>query len=72
MPFSQQLLLDCIAPVALAALWFVFSRGWAHAVQGVEVSGQTKKRQARGFLVVLGGLYVLMFGATLYLHFGSR
>jgi len=52
MPFSQQLFLDCIAPVAGTALWFVFSRGWAHAVQGAEVSAQTKKRQARGFFVV--------------------
>ena len=69
MSFSQQLLLDAIAPPILAVLWFVFSRGWAHAVQGAEVSERTKRRQFLGLFVVLALLYVLMFTTTLYLHF---
>ena len=68
-PFNNQLLLDTVAPPIIATIWFVLSRGWAHAVQGAEVSKQTKKRQAIGFFVVLGLLYILMFTATLYLHF---
>ena len=69
MPFSQQLLLDAIAPPILAVVWFVLSRGWAHAVQGSEVSERTKKRQFLSFFVVLTLLYILMFTTTLYLHF---
>jgi len=50
-------------------VWFIFSRGWAHAVQGLEVSERTKKRQVRGFFVVLALLYIVMVTATLYLRF---
>jgi hypothetical protein len=68
-PLTQQLLLDLIAPPLLSGLWWLFSRGWATAVQAGEVSSQTTKRQKFGFLVVLAVLYLLMFGTTTYLHF---
>jgi len=71
MPFKDQLLVDAIAPPILAILWLVLSRGWAHGVQGAELTERTKKRQTLEFFVVLALLYILMFTATLYLHFRS-
>ncbi|MGA6983812.1 MAG: hypothetical protein WBZ11_19820 [Candidatus Sulfotelmatobacter sp.] len=69
MPLARQYLLNTVAPPVLAGLWWVFSRGWATAVQGGEVSERTRKRQKWGLIVVLVLIYVLMFGATTYLHF---
>lgn len=69
MPVGQQYLLDLIAPPIIAALWWFLSRGWATTVQAGEVSDRTRKRQRSGFFLVLGLLYILIFGATTYLHF---
>ena len=71
LPMSQQILPDVISPPILAALWWSFSRGWANTVQGGEVSQRTKLRQKRGFWIVLIGLYLLMFGATVYFNFAA-
>jgi hypothetical protein len=69
MSLWQQLLLDLIAPPVLACLWWLGSRGWAWTVQGGQVSDQTRDRQKIGFVVVLVGLYGLMFGTTAYINF---
>lgn len=61
--------MDLVAPPIIAALWWVFSRGWAVAVQGGVVSNRTRNRQKFRFFVVLGVLYALMLGATTYLNF---
>lgn len=66
MTITQQVLLDVVAPPVGASLWWLMSRGWAGAVQGSNVSETTRKRQRRLFWVVLGMLYLLMFGTTLY------
>ena len=68
-PLAQQYLLDCVAPPAIAVMWWFMSRGWAMTVQGEGVSDRTKRRQRIEFLVLLVGLYSLMFGATTYMHF---
>jgi len=68
---AQQYLLDSVAPPVMATLWWFFSRGWATAVQAGELSDRTRKRQKSGFFLVLGLLYVLMFGMTTYLHFAK-
>ena len=64
----KQFLLDLIAPPVLACLWWLASRGWASTVQGGQVSGRTRNRQKIGFVLVLVGLYALMFGTTAYIH----
>jgi hypothetical protein len=64
MSLTRQFLLDLTAPPALACLWWLGSRGWGFAVQGGQVSNQTKNRQKVGFFVVLTALYLVMFGTT--------
>ena len=71
MSLAQQYLLDTVAPPVIAVLWWLLSRGWATAVQAGQVSDRTRKRQKFGFIAVLAVLYVLMFGATTYLHFAK-
>ena len=71
MTLVQQYLMDMVAPPIIASLWWVFSRGWAIAVQAGTVSDRTRIRQKSGFFLVLALLYVLMFGATTYLHFAK-
>lgn len=69
MSIGQQYVVDLVAPPVLAALWWVFSRGWAAAVQDGEVSDRTRRRQRMEFFVVLSLVYALMLGATTYLNF---
>lgn len=69
MSLGQQLLVDLLAPPIFAGLWWLFSRGWALAIRAGEVSDETKSRQKAGLVVMLGLLYVLMFGITIFLHF---
>jgi len=68
LPIAQQIMLDVLAPPVLTGLWWLFSRGWAGAVQGGNVSEMTKARQGKGVWVVLGMLYLIMFGATAYFN----
>ncbi len=69
LPLWQQFGIDVIAPPVLSALWWCFSRGWAQTVQGSDVSDETKARQSKGLLIVLGVLYLIMFSATIYFNF---
>ena len=69
MTIAQQYVMDLVVPPIAAVLWWTFSRGWAAAVQGGNVSDRTRKRQKTEFFVVLGLLYALMLGATTYLNF---
>jgi hypothetical protein len=71
LPIWQQILLDIVAPPVGALLWWFQSRGWAGLVHGGEPSETTKFRQNRGFWIVLGVLYLIMFGATAYYNFMS-
>ena len=66
---GQQYLLDLVAPPVIAGLWWLLSRGWATAVQVGNVSDRTRQRQKVEFFIVLTLLYVLMLGATTYVHF---
>jgi hypothetical protein len=66
MPFVQQILLDLVAPPILTCIWWLFSRGWAGAVQGGKISDRTKSRQRIRFWIVLAIIYVAMFGTTIY------
>jgi hypothetical protein len=68
LPIYQQIILDISAPPVLAAIWWFQSRGSANIIQGGEPSERTKLRQSRGFWIVLGALYLLMFGATAYFN----
>lgn len=68
MTLAKQLGLDFVAPPVLAGLWWLMSRGWANAVQVGNVSETTRLRQRYGFWIVLGLLYVMMFGTTIYLN----
>jgi hypothetical protein len=69
MPLIQQYLLDLVAPPVLTCVWWLFSRGTATVFQGGRVSERTKGWLSKGFIVVLVGTYLIMFGGTTYLHF---
>jgi hypothetical protein len=68
LPISQQILLDIFAPPVLTGFWWLSSRGWARTIQGEEISEATKSRQKKGFWIVLGMLYLIMFSATAYFN----
>jgi len=67
-PLYQQFLLDLCAPPIMTCLWWLMSRGWARTIQGSDVSEQTKHRQSKGFWIVLGSGYLIMFGGTIYFN----
>jgi hypothetical protein len=69
MSLLQQYLLDFVAPPVVAFLWWLFSRGTATVLQGGTVSERTKGWLNKGFVVVLIGSYLIMFGITTYLNF---
>jgi hypothetical protein len=71
MPLTQQYLLDLFAPPIVACIWWLFSHGTATVFQGGRVSERTKGWFSKGFFVVLGLAYVVMFGLTTYLHFAK-
>ena len=71
LPIGKQILLDVVVPPILTALWWLFSRGWANAIQAGDVSDTSKDRQGKGFWIVLAALYLIMFGATAYFNFVS-
>jgi hypothetical protein len=68
LPIAQQILLDIAAPPVLTGFWWLSSRGWAHSIQGEEISEATKSRQRRGFWIVLVTLYLIMSSATAYFN----
>jgi hypothetical protein len=68
LPITQQILLDIVAPPVLTVFWWLSSRGWARSIQGEEISEATKSRQKKGFWIVLGMLYLIMFSATAYFN----
>jgi hypothetical protein len=68
LPIAQQILLDIVAPPVLTGFWWLSSREWARSIQGEEISETTKSRQSRGFWIVLGMLYLIMFGGTTYFN----
>jgi hypothetical protein len=72
LPIAEQILLDIAAPPVLTGFWWIFSRGWAGAVQGGKVSTRTKLRQNKGVWIVLVMLYLIMFGATVYFNLVGR
>ena len=69
MPLMRQYLLDLVAPPIVTCVWWFFSRGTATVFQGGRVSERTKRWLGKGFIVVLVGSYLIMFGITTYLHF---
>jgi hypothetical protein len=69
LPLWQQIALDLVAPPVLTVLWWVQSRGWAGLVHGGEPTETTKLRQNRGFWIVMGALYLIMFAVTAYYNF---
>jgi hypothetical protein len=68
LPLGQLLLLDIFFPPIGAMLWWLMARGWAGFVQGGNVSDRTKARQRMEFWFALGGVYLIMFGVTLYAY----
>ncbi len=69
MPLMQQYLLDLVAPPIVTCVWWLFGRGTATVFQGGKVSERTKRWLSKGFIIVLVGTYLIMFGITTYLHF---
>ena len=67
-PLWQQALFVLLAPLVMALLIRLISRGWANIVQGGKVSEKTVKRQRVEFWVVLCFMYVMLFGIFLYGH----
>ena len=69
---SEQILYDLILPPIGAVLWWLMSRGLATTVQGRTVSEETKRRQKFEFVVVLIGVYLIMFSITIFAYFSRR
>lgn len=67
----QQIALDVVVPPIVTAVWWLMSSGWSNMMQGGEPTPRTKIWLSKGFWIVLGLLYLLMFGITLYAHFAS-
>ncbi len=72
LPLYQQILSDIFIPPVGTVLWWLMSRGWALTVQGGTVSEMTKRRQKVEFVVVLIGVYLLMFSITIYGYFSRK
>ena len=68
-PLYKQITMDVLAPPILAALTWLFSRGWAGSIQGGAVTDETRDRQAHTFWIVLAVLYVVMISITAYGYF---
>ena len=68
LPLIQQFALDVCAPPVLAAIWWLQGRSNALDLQSGQASEETQSRQKKGFWLVLGVLYLLMFGATAYFN----
>ena len=68
LPLWQQLLFLAFGPVILALIMRQLMRGWAHAVQGEELSEETKNRQRFEFWSVLIVLYVVFFTLFVIAH----
>jgi hypothetical protein len=62
LPISQLILLDLIVPPIIAFLWRFMAGGWAGAVQGAQVTKETRERQSLEFWVILGLTYLVFFG----------
>jgi hypothetical protein len=71
MALWQQYLLDLIMPPIVTAMWWLLSRGNATAIEGGKLSQRTSGWLRKGFVIVLLGTYLLMFGITTYLHFAK-
>lgn len=56
-PLLFQIVLALVLPGAVAAGWKFLARGWAHGVQGSELSEATLRRQRLEFRVLLAVLY---------------
>lgn len=66
LPISDQILLDIIIPPAGAVAWWIAARGWAMCVQENGIPQETRTRQKWGFWALLGIVYLLSFGITIY------
>jgi hypothetical protein len=66
LPLFQQTLLDIFIPPIGALVSRLLAGGWASGVQGGNVSNKTKRRQSVEFWVLLGFVYMVMFGITIY------
>ena len=69
LPLFEQVLIDLIGPPVGAAIWWFLSRSWALTVQGASISKLTRRRQMRGFWLVLSMSYLLMISITIYGYF---
>ena len=66
LPLSQLVLLDLVAPPALAFAWALLSGGWAAIVQGGNVSDETQQRQKTEFWAILIMTFLMGVGCTVY------
>lgn len=68
-PLWQQVLFFLIAPLIMALLIRLLSRGWASIIQGGNVSERTARRQQIEFWAVLAFMYVMLACIFGYAHF---
>jgi hypothetical protein len=71
-PLGEQILILIFAPPSVAAAVWLFSRGWALAVQGGTTSETTKSRQRLLFWFLLVYLYVMAIGIFGYAWLTAR
>ena len=68
LPLSEQIMLDIIAPPIGTCLWWIMSASTSAVLQGGTISERTKNWLRKGFWIVLGISYTLMFGVTAFYH----
>ncbi len=66
LPLLQQIGLDLVGPPVLTFLWWLMSRGWANIAQSGRPTTGTKIWMNKGAWILLGILYCLAFGITIY------
>lgn len=65
-PLTEQILIFVLGPPILAGLFWLKARGWAHTVQGENVSETTKRRQKLEFWVLLSLAYLMAVACVVY------
>ncbi len=69
LPLVQQIALDVVVPPIVTAIWWLLSSGWSNMTQGGDPTPRTKIWLSKGVWILLGLLYSVMFGITLYAQF---
>lgn len=63
---SKQIMVDLTAPPVIAGLFWLMARGWVASIGSGDITTLTEQKLKIEFRIVLGLLYLAVFGETLY------